>query len=218
MRVNELYGSLENIRGQSETDIKLGSLYESLQARDKAEAAFKAALDLYENSRDSKTQADILSEIGSIYAASRDRNGVELAIQRYTQAAGIYQGTTSLEALAKTYERLADIHSQSPWRLGFANDEAIQWYNKAIHYYATEAELYRSRTGSKDALAKVAKVLRLMGIVYRDRLADKDKALDVFNQSFKLYQEAKNSTGMRTVRNDIANLTNQSIPQNQSKP
>jgi tetratricopeptide (TPR) repeat protein len=218
VRVGELYASLENIRGQSDTYLKLGSVYESLQDRDKAEKAFKAALDLYENSHDAKSQADIFSEIGSIYAASKDKSGVELAIQRYTQAAGIYQATGSVETLAKTYDRLAEIHSQTPWRLGFANDEAIQWYNKAIHYYETEADIYRSKNGSKDATTKIARVLRSIAIVYRDRLGDKAKALDLFNQSLKLYQDAKNSTGMRTVRNDIANLTNQSVPQSQSKP
>lgn len=207
--MNDLYKSLENVRGQSDTFLKLGALHESLQARDKAEDAFAKALSFYSSSGDRKTEADILREIGKIYAASRDKSGVELAVQRLREAAVIYLATDSTETLAATYDTLAEIHSQSPWRLAFTSDEATQWYLTAVQYYELEADMYRAK-GSKSDPLKVAKVLRFIASVYRDRLDDKAKALEYLNQSLKLYEEARNSSGVRAVKTDIVNLTKQS--------
>jgi len=218
VRVNELYGSLENIRGQSDTYLKLGRLQESLQARQDAEKSFKAALDLYKDSDDKKTQAEILSDIGEIYAASKAKDGVELAVQRLQDAAILYVETGSSESLAKTYDRLAEIHSQSPWRLEFPKEKATEWYLKAVDYYQDEARIYRSKTSAKAEQAKLAKVLRSIAYVYSARLDDKVKAADYLNQALKLYEEARNSTMIRAVKADIANLTKQAAPQSQSKP
>ena len=207
--MNDLYKLLENVRGQSDTFIKLGALHESLQARDKAEKAFENALSFYINSGDKRTQADILREIGKIYAASKDKSGVELAVRRLNEAAELYRETNSTETLAATYDKLAAIHSQSPWPLKFSSDEATEWYLRAVQYYQMEADIYRAK-GTKSDPSKVAKVLRFIASVYRDRLDDKAKALEYLNQSLKVYEDAKNSPGMRAVKMDIANLAKQS--------
>ncbi len=207
--MNDLYRELENVRGQSDTYLKLGALHENLQFRDKAETAFDEALKLYRTSGDKKTEADVLGEIGRIYAKSKDKAGVELAVQRLNQAADIYRETKSTEALAATYNKLAELHSQSPWRLAFPADEATQWYLNAVKYYEMEADTYRGK-GSKSDPVKVAKVLRFIGSVYRDRLDDKAKALESLNQALKLYEEARNPAGIRAVKIEIANLAKQS--------
>jgi tetratricopeptide (TPR) repeat protein len=210
--MNDLYKSLENVRGQSDTLLKLGALHESLQARNEAKKAFDDALSFYITSGDKKTQADIMREIGKIYAASKDKSGVEIAVRRLNDAAAIYSETNSIETLAATYDKLAEIHSQSPWRLKFSTDEATQWYLQAVKYYEMEADLYRSK-GTKSDPLKVAKILRFIASVYRDRLDDKAKALESLNQSLTLYEEAKNYSGARAVKLEIANLTKQPVPQ-----
>ncbi len=207
--MNDLYRALENVRGQSDTYLKLGALHESLQFHDKAEMAFEEALKLYRNSGDKKTEADVLGEIGKVYAKSKDKKGVQLAVQRLNQAAEIYRETNSTEALAATYNKLAELHSQSPWRLAFPTNEATQWYLNAVKYYEMEADVYRGK-GSKSDPLKVARVLRFIASVYRDRLDDRAKALESLNQSLKLYEEAQNSSGIRAVKVDIANLSKQS--------
>lgn len=208
IHMNDLYRALENVRGQSDTYVKLGALHESLKARDKAEIAFQEALKLYRNSGDRKTEADVLGEIGRIYAKSTDKEGVELAVERLNQAAEIYRETNSTEALAATYSMLAALHSQSPWPLKFSSEEATQWYLKSVKYYEMEADVYRGKGAKADPL-KLPKVLRFIASVYRDRLDDKAKALEYLNQSLKLYQDAKNNSGIRAVTSDIANLTKQ---------
>ena len=217
MRVNELYASLENIRGQSDTYLKLGKLHESLHAREEAEKAFKDALDLW-SSGDKKTQAEVLSDIGEFYAASKDKTAVDLAVERLGQAAALYKETESLETLAKTYDRLAEIHSQSPWRLDFPSEKATEWYLKAIDNYKAEADIYRAKTGAKADPAKLARVLRSIAYVYNLRLDDKVKAADYYNQALKLYEEARNSSMIRVVKAEIDSLAKQSAPQSQSKP
>lgn len=207
---NDLYGSLENVRGQSDVYLKLGELHESMQARNNAEAAFEEALKLYRNLGDKKTEADVLGEIGKIYARSKDRDGVELAVQRLTQAANIYAETRSIESLAATYDKLAEIHSQSPWHLAFSSDEATRWYLKSVDYYTKEADLYRNKGDEKGKPLKLGRVLRAIAFVYRDRLGDKDKTLDYLNQSLKTFEEVKATAGARAVRADIANLLKQS--------
>jgi tetratricopeptide (TPR) repeat protein len=214
VKVNELYRSLENVRGQSDTYLKIGALQESLQARADAEAAFAEARKVYQSSGDLKSEADVLSEIGEIYAASKDKSGVESAVERLTLAAEIYLRTGSVEALAKTYDRLAEIHSQTPWKLAFSSDEATAWYRKATDYYTTEADVY----SSKDEPLKVAKIMRSIAFVYRDRLNDKAKASEYLNQALKLYEEGRSNTMVRIVKSEIATLTKQSSSQTQSKP
>ena len=206
--MNDLYKSLENVRGQSETLLKLGALHESLQDRDKAEKAFESALSFYVNSGDKKTQADILREIGKIYAASRDKSGVEIAVRRFNEAAAIYRETNSTETLAATYDKLAEIHSQNPWRLAFTSGDATEWYLQAVKYYQMEADVYRGKGLKSDPL-KVARILRFIASVYRDRLDDKAKAIESLKQSLTIYEDAKNFSGIRAVKLEIENLSKQ---------
>jgi tetratricopeptide (TPR) repeat protein len=217
VKVNELYRSLENDRGQSDTHLKIGALYVGLKAREDAEVAFAEATRFYETSGDLKTEADVLSEIGEIYAGSKDKDGVKLAVERFTKAADNYLKTGSMETLAKTYDRLAEIHSQTPWKLAFSSDEATAWYRKALEYYTTEAGIYNSKEGAKAEPLKVAKIMRAIAFVYRDRLSDKDKASEYLNQALKLYEQGRSTSMVRVVRNEITNLT-KSNSQTQSKP
>jgi tetratricopeptide (TPR) repeat protein len=218
VQMNELYRSLENIRGQSDTYLKIGALHESLEQRKDAEAAFAEAQKFYKTSGDLKSEADVLSEVGEIYAAAKDKSGVELAVERLTLAAQIYLSTGSVETLAKTYDRLAEIHGQTPWKLAFSSDEATEWYQKAIEYYGIEADIYGSKSEAKAEPLKIAKIKRSIAFVYRDRLNDKAKALDYLKQSLELYEKGKSNTMGRIVKNEIAILTKQTGSQSPSKP
>ncbi|HYK19108.1 MAG TPA: hypothetical protein VEV42_00115, partial [Pyrinomonadaceae bacterium] len=213
VQVNELYRSVENIRGQSDTYLKIGALDVGLQARADAEAAFAEARKFYQTSGDLKTEADVLSEIGEIYAASKDRRDVELAVERFTLAADTYLRTGSLESLAKTYDRLAEIHNQTPWKLAYSSDEATAWYRKAIEYYTSEADIYSSKEEAKAEALKMAKIKRAIAFVYRDRLNDKTKASEYLTESLKLYEQGRSTSMVRIVKSEIANLTNKAVPQ-----
>jgi tetratricopeptide (TPR) repeat protein len=207
LKTNELYETLGNVRGQSDTYLKLGSLHESRAARTEAEAAFNQAVNLYRSSGDGKSEADTLSEIGKIYAKSKDQGGLDLAVERLTHAATIYHEMGSKEAAARTYDLLGEIYRDRAWT---SSNTLIQastvGYLKAIDYYLVEANVYAAKESKSDA-AKLARIMRTIALVYRDRLGDKDKAAEYLDKSLKLYEEAKSASLVRQLKLEIDRLS-----------
>jgi tetratricopeptide (TPR) repeat protein len=207
LKTNELYEALGNIRGQSDIYLKLGLLHESRAARREAEAAFNQAVNLYRSSGDRKSEADILSEIGGIYAKSKDQAGLDLAVERLTHAATIYHEMGSKEAAARTYDLLGEIYRDRAWT---SSNTLIQastvGYLKAIDYYLVEANVYAAKESKSDT-AKLARIMRTIALVYRDRLGDKDKAAEYLDKSLKLYEEAKSASMVRQLKLEIDRLS-----------
>jgi tetratricopeptide (TPR) repeat protein len=207
LKTNELYETLGNVRGQSDTYIKLGSLHESRAARREAEAAFNEAVSIYRSSGDRKSEADILGEIGRIYAKSKNQGGLDLAVERLTQAAAIYHETGSKEAAARTYDTLAEIHRDRAWTSSNTLvQQSTAGYLKAIDYYLEEANVYAAKESKSDA-AKLARIMRSIALVYRDRLGDKDKAAEYLDKSLKLYEEARSASLGRQLKLEIDRLS-----------
>lgn len=70
---------------------------------------------------------------------------------KLAEAANLYKEMESLEALARTYDNLADIRRDNSWSAVAPAQQLIVRYQQAIDSYSLEAELYRLKLKTSPA-------------------------------------------------------------------
>ncbi len=170
----KIYKKWEDDQGETDFLIKIAEQYGKQDNPEKVLFFLNHAVTVYRETGNFQAEANLLREkIAGVYFYSLKDS--EQGFEVLNKALNIYQKMGDIPEVAKTLDKIADLH------LNLENREkALEFYNKVILVYQEINDLIQE-----------VYTLRIIGKTYYE-LGNPEKALEVFNQAVKVFQEQGN--------------------------
>ncbi len=179
-------GDYDNINSAIAIQKSLAKIYKKQGELTKAYQIYSEQLTLYRKLNDSKNEADVLDNIGSVQFSL---GNYRTSINNYSTARDIYLGFRNFYNAGYSQSNIG----QAYWNLG-KYDSAIGAHNIALGYRRTDG----SDAGQAYSWQKLGGLYKLTG--------EKSKALVAYDSAAVHYKLAKDNSGLKDLLNDVGDV------------
>ncbi|WP_245856764.1 tetratricopeptide repeat protein [Mucilaginibacter auburnensis] len=177
LHADEIFTSISNKNLIATNLAEMGLLYYYNKQLDKARLTYNKALNLYQQTGNTKGQADILGKIGHLY---EKRQRYDSAFHYQHLALAKYTAISDKRGAAKIYENLGSIYEDLA-----KYNSAYACFNRSLQFYHAE----KNEMASIEVVNNLGDILRKTG-KYTASIAQSQKALALAKQSGNIYQQA----------------------------